>query len=107
MPAVRGGLELALRVVALLGLLTVTLRLPVAAYGRHLLGRLLAVAAYGRHLLGRLLAVAAHGRHLLGRLLPEVTLRVSALLGVSTLLGLVGLLILGRIGRAHDVLPCW
>ena len=101
MPAVRGCLELALRVVALLGLLTVALRLTVAAHGRYLLGRVLAVAAHGRHLLGRLLAVAAHGRHLLGRLLPEVTLRVSALLG------LVGLLILGRIGRAHDVLPCW
>ena len=76
----------------MLGLLAVALRL--------------AVAAHGRHLLGGLLPVVAHGRYLLGRLLPKVTLWVRALL-VSTLLRLVGLLIFGRIGRAHNVLPCW
>ena len=83
----------AIATVALLGLLAVALSLSVAAHGRHLLGGLL--------------PVAAHSGQLLGGLLPKVTLRVSALLGVPTLLGLVRLLILGRIGRAHDVLPCW
>ena len=75
----RGALELTLSIVALPSLLTVALRLPVAADDGHLLGGLLPVAAG----------------------------LVATLLGGSTLLGLVGLLILRRIGRAHQVLPCW
>ena len=97
----RGSLELALSVVALLSLLT------VALLGLLTVALRLAVAAHDGHLLGGLLPVPAHGRQLLGGLLSKVTLRVSALLGVSTLLGLVRLLILGRIGRAHRLLPCW
>ena len=84
----RGALKLTLSIVALLSLLTVALLLAVAACDGHLLSLLLAVAACDGHLLGGLLSIAA-------------------LLGVSTLLGLVRLLILRRIGRAHHVLPCW
>ena len=79
------------------------------AYGiaAYRVGSGMSIRDSSRHLLGMLLPVVAHSSHLLGRRLAEVTVRVSALLGVSTLLGLVGLLILGRIGRAHNVLPCW
>ena len=98
----RGALKLTLSIVALLSLLTVALRLTVAARDGHLLSLLLAVAACDGHLLSLLLTIAACDRHLLGGLLS-----ITALLGVSTLLGLVRLLILRRIGRAHHVLPCW